>query len=306
MTTFFEPVAETAEWRPDTQHRPDAQPGPEEPTPAGGVVPAMKALARNRRAALLSRVVETEILPRLAVARGAARSKSTGDSVGFVATEADTAELVQLLLLREAAAAVAFLEVLQMRGAMPASLYLGIITQAARRLGELWEDDRADFAQVTISMGRLQQVVRALSPSFQAAGVTRTHAETVLLLPAPGGQHTLGLVIVAEFFRREGWHVMGGPMPYGNEVLAGLVGETWVDVVGFSIGSTGQLVALAKTIQLARHVSRNRELGVLVGGPLLLHRPDLVARLGADMTATDAESAVRQASGLLAIRTAAD
>ena len=44
----------------------------------------------------------------------------------------------------------------------------------------------------------------------------------------------------------------------------------------------------------------------MVGGPLFLQRPELVTRVGADATAADAPAAVRQASGLLAMRAAAD
>ena len=91
---------------------------------------------------------------------------SGGAKLDLVTTEDDTAELVRLLMGSEDSSAWTFIELLEMRGATPASLYLGVITQAARRLGELWEDDRCDFTQVTISLGRLQQVVRALSPAF--------------------------------------------------------------------------------------------------------------------------------------------
>ena len=44
----------------------------------------------------------------------------------------------------------------------------------------------------------------------------------------------------------------------------------------------------------------------MVGGPLFLAHPELVARLGADSAAVDAPGAVRQASDLMKIRYAAD
>jgi len=306
MSAIFEQAAGTAEWQPGKPHHPDARLGPNGEKRAGNRALATNALTRNHRRAVLSQVVEAEILPRLVAARGVAANRSGAVGDKFVTTEADLNELVRLVLVQEAAGAVAFMEQLQRRGATPATLYLGMLSQAARRLGEFWEDDRADFAQVTISMGRLQQIVRALAPRFQMAAVTRPNPETVMLVTPPGGQHTFGLVILAEFFRREGWHVIGGPVPCGDERLANLVRDSWVDVAGFSIGSAGQLEALGKSIRLVRRLSRNRDLGVMVGGPLLLVRPDLVARIGADMTATDAESAVRQANGLLAVRMAAD
>jgi methanogenic corrinoid protein MtbC1 len=263
-------------------------------------------LSRNRRSNLLNRVVEAEILPRLALARVGTALPHVDTPLAFVTTEADTTELVRLLMGRDNESAWTFVEMLELRGATPTSLYLGILTQAARRLGELWEDDRCDFAQVTISLGRLQQVVRSLAPSFQMAAVSRSaHADTVLLLPAPGEQHTFGLVILAEFFQREGWHITGGPASTSRDATD-LVRTGWVDIAGFSAGSIKNLDSLTACIHAVRKASRNRYLGVMVGGPLFLQRPDLVARVGADTTATDAPSAICQAKGLLAMRSAAD
>lgn len=312
MGAFLEQVAETAEWQPGTRRHPDALPAPQLGYKPKARQRATKAAltadmpAPIRRGALPSRVVETEILPRLALARGAGQNKLAEILASNLSTEDDTAKLVRLLLTQEASGAIRFLQALRSAGAAPGALLLGIVSQAARRLGELWEDDRVDFAQVTISTGRLQQAVRALSPSFQMTALTRAHPETVMLLPASGSQHTFGLVILAEFFRREGWHVIQGPARYGDDALAGLVRDNWVDVVGISVGSTGQIEGAAKSTALVRRASRNRDVGVMVGGPLLLQRPDLVARIGADLMATSAEDAVRQAGGLLAPRTAAD
>jgi methanogenic corrinoid protein MtbC1 len=258
-------------------------------------------LDRRRRSTLLTRVVEAEILPRLARNHTVGQSPATAP----VTTQNDTVELVRLLLGGEADAPVAFMQLLRQRGATASTLYLGIITDAARLLGDLWDDDRCDFTQVTISMGRLQQIVRRLSPEFQIAAVTHAHPETVLLLRAPGDSHTMGLVILSEFFHRDGWHVAGGPATTAEDATA-TVRDTWVDVAGFSIGAASRTDALRKIIRTLRRVSRNRDLSVMVGGPLLRSQPDLVTRVGADMGAHDAQTAVRQASGLLALRTAAD
>jgi len=252
--------------------------------------------AKRSRLALLNRVVATEILPRLALARG-----MVPPALGAKTTEYDAAELVRLLIKQEAIIAVAFLNALRDRGATAEGLFLGIVSEAARRLGVMWEEDRCDFAQVSISMGRLQQVVRALSPQFQISSVQRLRAQRVLLLPAPGGQHTFGLVLLAEFFCRAGWQVEGGPASPGQDVAA-IVRDTWFDVVGFSAGAERQIESLANCVQAVRRASRNRDIGVMVGGPLFLERPDLPARVGADAAAPDAASAVLTANGLLALR----
>lgn len=309
MTAFIEQATETSSWTggdalcQSIPAEPDMQNSVDSLTSAAAIVP------RHRRVALLTRVVEAEILPRLAQARkrlpATTPKRAASVPLAFVTTAEDTARLVKLLLAGNAADGMTYINDLMLLGASASSLYLGIITQAARILGELWEDDRADFAQVTISMGLLQHVVRALSPDFQSAGVTRAHADTVLLLPAPGEQHSLGLVILAEFFRREGWHVVGGPISSANDA-ASIVERTWIDVAGFSIGSGSKLDSLTACIRGVRQASCNKDIKIMVGGPLLLLRPDLVGVVGADSSAADAPSAVREARGLISMRAAAD
>ncbi len=308
MTAFMEQVADAAGWPSDlhtagTQHEAVYERRMEKPVPADP--PALAAVPRHKRAAMVSRLVEAEILPRLAAAKRVSPGTAAGGEGSNLTTETDTAELVRLLMQQDAADSIAFLEVLQLRGVTPASLYLGIITDAARCLGAMWDEDRCDFATVTISMGRLQQVVRALSPTFQTAALSRAHADSILLLPAPGEQHFFGLVILSEFFLREGWHVVGGPASRGNGP-ADIVRTTWVDVAGFSIASNVRMEGLADCIRDVRRASVNTEIKVMVGGPLLLMRPNVVQEVGADVSAADAPGAVREARGLLSMRTAAD
>nr|WP_294520390.1 cobalamin-dependent protein [uncultured Rhodopila sp.] len=309
MTAFMEQAADAAGWPGDphcagAQHEAVYDRRMEKPVPADP--PALASVPRHKRAAMVTRLVEAEILPRLAGTKRAGKAAAGGSETGSnLTTEADTAELVRRLMKQDAADSIAFLEVLQLRGASPASLYLGIITDAARCLGAMWDEDRCDFATVTISMGRLQQVVRALSPTFQTAALSRAHADSILLLPAPGEQHFFGLVILSEFFLREGWHVVGGPASRGNGP-ADTVRTTWVDVAGFSIASTVRIEALAQCIRDVRKASVNTDIKVMIGGPLLLTRPNLVMELGADASASDAPGAVREARGLLSMRTAAD
>jgi methanogenic corrinoid protein MtbC1 len=305
MTAFLEQVAETAK-------RPGQATESSVIAPRGPVRASIRLAdgisAPDRRRELLTQLVQGEILPRLALSHrmpATARPAPDSTTAPEATTAVNTAELVRLVMTEDAAGAIAFIELLQLRGASPEALYLGVITDAAGRLGEFWMEDRCSFAQVTISVGRLQQVVRSLSPAFQAAAVSRAQAESILLLPAPGEQHTFGLVMLAEFFRRAGWQVAGGPVSSGYDA-ADMVRGNWFDVAGFSVGSENLVERLARCIRLVRRASRNRHLLVMVGGPLFLLRPDLVARVGADTAASDGPSAVRQQFGLLEARAAAD
>jgi methanogenic corrinoid protein MtbC1 len=247
--------------------------------------------------ALLIRAVEAEVLPRLFLGRGAA-AVAADDGPGAGLSAANVSELVDLVLCQEASAACAFVESLLGRRVTPGAIYLDLLTPAARRLGAMWEEDSCDFTQVTIGLMRLQQVMRAISPAFLQAAPRAPRTARVLLAPAPGEQHTFGLVMVAEFFHRAGWLVAGGPESAGIDPVA-MVSATSFAVIGITIGSHTRLDAVARQIRAVRRASRNRAIGVMIGGPLLIDHPEIASLVGADATAADGAQAVAQAEALL-------
>ena len=180
-------------------------------------------------------------------------------------------------------------------------VYLGLLAPTARLLGACWDDDICDFTEVTIGLRCLHAVCHALEPRFAPLFPDGRAGRSILLAPAPGEHHGLGLTMVEQFFRRAGWEawIDGGA---DSEALLALVAEKHFGLVGFSIGGETHIQALTKLIRDIRRASRNPNLGILVGGPLLLQEPHLVKRLGADATARDAEEAVLQAEALLALQ----
>jgi MerR family transcriptional regulator, light-induced transcriptional regulator len=250
----------------------------------------------------LALTIETEIIPRLVLARRAARETgraSMGEATG--PSPSAVAELAGLVLTRDADVARSFVEDMHQRGAPVEALYLDLLAPAARRLGELWNADVCDFADVTVALGRLQQVLHELSPVFHAEAEPRQHGRRVLLVPVPGEQHSFGLHMVAEFFRRSSWDVWTEPRITSGADLVQLVRKEWFAVVGLSLGCDTRVDALATGIRALRRASRNRAIGVLVGGPLFVEHPELVARVGADATAVDGGQAPLQAQNVLAL-----
>jgi hypothetical protein len=69
--------------------------------------------------------------------------------------------------------------------------------------------------------------------------------------------------------------------------------------VGFSVSSDRRLNELKQDISAIRRDSRNRHVGIMLGGPMMIAQPDLVATMGADMMSIDAATAPQQASGLI-------
>jgi MerR family transcriptional regulator, light-induced transcriptional regulator len=272
------------------QCQPEPVSWPAGEAPAGG--PDTNLGAAKKRVASLARTIETEILPRLV------QQHRPPEPAGSVAVSAAEVQAMVHALVDDSEARVnALVQQLRERGVGVASLYLDLLTPAARELGALWEEDRVDFATVTVGLGRLQVLLRQLSPDFGSEIEHPRHGRRVLLTQPDSEQHMFGLSMVAEFFRRDGWDVLGGVAGVGIDATA-WARRDWFDVVGFSIGSEVSLPWLRDTIGKVRSVSRNRALVVLVGGPIFSLHPQWAADIGADAT-TDGRSAPQVAETIL-------
>ncbi len=260
--------------------------------------PAPPPFMARRRHDLLSRTVAEEIVPRLVLARRtAATLQQATPELGYAD---DVAELTDIVL--QPIFDVASDRIDRISGRQPGTeaIYLDLLTPVARRLGEMWEEDLCDFVQVTVGLVRLQQMMTTLSVPFpQDAGRTQW-IPRVLLVPAPGDQHSFGMSMVASFFQRAGWNGWSG-VPGCTDDLLSRVRNEWFAVVGFSVSNEKRLDALTSVIRAIRRASRNREVGIMVGGPVFIEHPELVAMVGADATAVDGRQAVVQAQHLLSL-----
>ena len=183
------------------------------------------------------------------------------------------------------------------RGMTTESLFLDLFAPAARHFGELWDEDCADPARVTLGVGRLQRLMRQLGPGFASEADIPPKDRRVVLAHHPSEQHVFGLSMLAEFFRRDGWEVVGGPTGTPLE-LERRVSSQWIDVVGLSVGGEVFLPWLRSTITALRAASRNPRIIVMVGGPLFTLHPHWVHEVDADATA-DAANAPRLAEKML-------
>lgn len=246
----------------------------------------------------LARTIERDIVPRLVLAHGSATSRFAGQDSGIV--ESDVVKFAQTVLVSDVEVVLAYVERVRARGVTLDRVYLDLLAPAARYLGDLWNADLCDFTAVTVGLWRLQQVVRELSPAFQDKAERRNRQHVILLSSVPGEQHTLGVSIVGEFFRRTGWDVWAASPVSINELI-GIVRSEWFGIIGLSVSSECKVEGLAGTIHSLRRASRNRSIGIMVGGPVFIEHPELVPLVGADATAVDGKQACEQAEGLLAL-----
>jgi methanogenic corrinoid protein MtbC1 len=250
----------------------------------------------KQRLARLARAIETDVIPRLVQAHRPQGNASTeAPSISDTEVQAFVAHILEEQETQIANAVVQ----LRARGVAVETLYLELLGPAARQLGHLWEEDLCDFSTVTVALGRLQRLMREWSPAFGAEVDHPPHGRRALFVQPGDEQHSFGLSMVAEFFRRDGWDVLGG---VGGAVTdpAAKVRDEWVDIIGFSVGSDARVPWLKASIQAARAAARNPDLVVLVGGPPFTLRAELAAEVGADGTARDGREAPHLAERLMA------
>lgn len=244
------------------------------------------------------RTIEADIIPRLVRAhRPAAPEPALAPATRSISA-AEVSSFVRAVLAQDDGAWQHAVEALRADGASIDTLYVDLLTPAARELGRMWEDDVAQFSEVTVGVGRLQRVMRHLSPAFGREVEHPADGRRVLLMPAPGEQHTFGLAMVAEYFRRAGWDVVCELDGHSLDPVA-LVRSEWFDVIGMSVGAEARLDWLESGIAAVRRASRNRAIGVMVGGPVFVADPARAGTVGADATAPDGRQAPVTAERLL-------
>lgn len=255
----------------------------------------------QERLTRLVRTIESDLIPRLIRAhRGAAEAGEPAEASG-PPEAAEIDRFVTEVLADDDHGWQTMIEQFRQRNMQVSSIYLDLLAPAAHRLGEQWVEDQISFADVTVAVGRLQRIMRGLSPLFDTEVDSLADGRRALLVPAPGEQHTFGLSMVAEFFRRSGWEVVGGTGPESLDPVRA-VRDEWFDVVGISVGVEARIEWLRSGVAALRRASRNKGIGVMVGGPIFVQRPERVSEVGADATARDGSEAPKVAERLLELR----
>jgi len=152
------------------------------------------------------------------------------------------------------------------------------LAPAARRLGELWEEDKLPFTDVTLATARIQSMLRRM-PSGRKLPVFND-AKGAVFAAVPGEEHTLGVMMAADLFRRKHWDVC---------LLVGLTHGEMMDrlrrddrpVIGLSCSGDHSYDALTAVLKdLSRH---RKDAEVLLSGQIV-EQEDRVADLPAPVT----------------------
>ncbi len=247
----------------------------------------------------LLRTIETEIIPRLLLALQSAPAAQPSEGIAHSLTAAEeVTEFARLVITHDVAVATGYIRALSVRGVPLERIYLDLLAPAARLLGEWWKEDLRDFTEVTTGLCRMHQLLHEFSPAFLRDAQPTAPDRCILLIPMPGEQHSFGLIMVAEFFRRAGWDVWDQHPGARQDVLAA-AHKHWFSVIGVSLSCESRVEELAPLMGELRRVSRNPAVSLMVGGQPFIGHPELVMAVGADATASDGRRATQEAARLV-------
>ncbi len=258
-------------------------------------LPVGEVLATNasERRLRLSSIIEGEIIPRLMMLHH--QSSSIHPDLDPPSND-DIVQFGQLVMGADRDSAAFYFNAMRDKGHSLDSLFVNFLAPTARHLGELWEQDLCDFVDVTIGVGRLQELL-SIYGAQEDPNVSKVQRRA-LLVTIPGEKHLFGIDMVAKLMRGAGWSVTiaAGHSP---RELSSFVAREWFGVLGLTLSGPDGLEVVSRTIETIRRASCNPTIATMVGGPAFHGHPQRIVQVGADAAADDAVAAVLLAKKLL-------
>lgn len=222
----------------------------------------------------------------------------TPSKQGDVLADEEIDRITQLLLSTEDGAFELAITVLKTHGVSINYIVLDLIPTIAGRLGKQWEDDTLSFAEVSIGTNKLERVIHKLDYLFQVTQLEKRGNHSILITTFPESQHSLGTLILSNYFIHSGWRVY---RPENNSLksISKELETNSRDAIAISISCDEQLQQLPNIISTLREKSQNPKIMVLIGGPLYNKAPAKFSHIQADITAFTPEESVQKLEHML-------
>lgn len=260
-----------------------------------------KQAATKEELTSLSFLIENEIIPRLQMTFPSPLTSTeiSPETDSSARPEYDCDGFVAALLSRSPDDAKIYVDDLRKSEHSLLEIYKNLLTPAAQMLGEMWEDDRCTFADVTIAITKIRHLFVATAPLFPVSRADDDgSAPSILLTTVPGEQHTFGLYYAVEMFRTAGWTVWSGT-PRTTRELNELVAREKYDATGLSVSASRNLPVVAQAILDVRNHSVNPDMLIILGGQLAMDNKTTVDDFKVDMIARDMDSITEDAADLV-------
>jgi methanogenic corrinoid protein MtbC1 len=168
-------------------------------------------------------------------------------------------------------------------GMEPRDFYCDVLTPVLHSIGRLWEGGEIGVEDEHLASNVAAGIIGRLGPRFASRG--RTKGTVVVAMPA-GERHDLGLAMLADILRSDGYRVLnlGADTP-APAMLSALDGIEDLSAVALGIVDSERLDAAASLIASIRDAVGSAP--VMVGGAAIADDQS-ARRLGADGWAGDA------------------
>jgi len=177
-------------------------------------------------------------------------------------------------------------------------IYDQVFAEAMNEVGHRWEIGKVTIAEQHLASG-ITEYCRNLVLQFYSFNQT-TPVGRVLLTSVEGNQHSLGLNLLSDIFRWQGWEVFPFFPALPEEEIVRTVKLYQVDLVCLSVALKSQASKVAKIVHLLRQSGWS---GLIeVGGAAIINNSGLVQEIGADFGGGSAMETVTQATQLLKVR----
>ena len=169
-------------------------------------------------------------------------------------------------------------------------LYLNVVQPAMSEVGRLWQENELTVAEEHLATAITQA---AMGRAFER--VYRWHdSRTPSLVAAcvDEERHQMGLRMLCDLLELDGWDTayLGASVPI--EALVSMVEKRKPDAIALSATIAPHLPRLRTAIDAIRASNVERQPLIVAGGRAVGGDDELARRLGADLTAKDAVSAV--------------
>lgn len=167
------------------------------------------------------------------------------------------------------------------------NLFLGLYTNSARLLGEMWVEDLCSFGDVTIGLTILHDLVRQNTQRLRLELEPTKHDTAMCLSPIPGQEHVFGTFMLEAFLLAKGYDVETS-LAQTREVFLNHIATKEYNIIALSVAENNQVEECKKLIQSIRNMSLNQDIKILVGGYPFIINDRLYLDVGADATADNA------------------
>ena len=253
----------------------------------------------------LNKTIESEIIPRLLMGHKieSANLEAANQSSEIKVKQREIVDFCQKLLDGPIEECFTYIDRMQKSGHSLVSLYIDLIPASTRRLQQLWETDENSFTEVTMALGRAQNLIHQLSHIFMSQGHLNDFQGNALLINAPGSQHTLGILILGEFFKLNGWNTTVEIEMTSAELKKRIDLQAY-DLLAISISCEDQWGTMETLLNEVKKASKNKGILTMAGGPLFDFKPELIQECSADVCELTAEEAIKKVSDLIAQKAA--